>query len=97
MDFSSGSFTSTSEVQVDTQDGFMNVQGGSNSTGIVEDVLVNNTQHDFRYGLYRVPLLVHYSFLSLTLGLQQTGDVELPLSEVKRLFQVLLVASRLDQ
>lgn len=41
--------------------------------------------------------IIHYPFVSLTLGLQQTGDVELPLSEVKRLFQVLLVASQLDQ
>lgn len=39
----------------------------------------------------------HYYVVSLTLGLQQAGDVELPLGQVKRLLQVLLVASGLDQ
>ncbi len=38
-----------------------------------------------------------YYLIGLTLGLQQAGDVELPLSQVKGLFQVLLVASGLDQ
>lgn len=38
-----------------------------------------------------------YYLISLTLWLQQAGDVELPLSQVERLFQVLLVASGLDQ
>lgn len=76
--------------------GFLEVRTLLEAFGIMS--VDNSTKYTTKVYLFSDVSMLHIlSLMSLTLGLQQAGDVELPLGQEESLFQVLLVASCLGQ
>lgn len=93
MDFSSGSGTSTSKGESK----YTFVQCGRKRSKIIFLICILSYSTFSFWIQWNIIENCSRHWISLTLGVQQAGDVELPLGQVESLLQVLLVAPGLNQ